>query len=98
MGGDMTVHVPVGCVDEYTERGMMPGAQSPGNMVLREQTQAFWDFPKPVIFAINGLAVGGGANIALANYGDLVVCSTNARFKWPFAQLGGFRARRESKP
>ena len=35
-----------------------------------------------------GLAVGGGANVALMNYGDLVLCSTNARFLWPFAKLG----------
>merc|ERR1719199_1984076 len=49
---------------------------------------AFWDFPKPSIAAINGLAVGGAANIAFANYHDLVICSTNARFMYPFPRLG----------
>merc|ERR1712066_766393 len=38
--------------------------------------------------AINGLAIGGGMNIALANCGDMVVCSKKARFTYPFAKLG----------
>ena len=57
-------------------------------MVLAALTIAFWDFPKPIVAAVNGLAVGGGANIALANYADIVICSTNARFKYPFSTLG----------
>ena len=40
------------------------------------------------MLAINGLAVGGAANIALANFGDLVIACESARFKYPFAQLG----------
>lgn len=59
-----------------------------GDMVLKEQTLAFWDFPKPSIVAVNGLAVGGAANIALANHHDLVICSTTARFMYPFPKLG----------
>ena len=51
-------------------------------------TLAFWDFPKPSIVAVNGLAVGGTANIALVNFHDLVFCSPEARFKYPFADLG----------
>ena len=38
-------------------------------------SQAFWDFPKPSVCAVNGLAVGGGANLALSNYHDYVICS-----------------------
>merc|ERR1719331_663481 len=57
-------------------------------MVLRAMTLAFWDFPKPSIVAVNGLAVGGAANIALVNFHDLVYCSTEARFRYPFADLG----------
>ena len=38
--------------------------------------------------AVNGLAVGGAANIALANYHDIVLASTDAYFKYPFAELG----------
>ena len=39
-------------------------------MALKGLTLAFWDFPKPSVVAVNGLAVGGAANIALANYHD----------------------------
>lgn len=85
MRGDRTVHVPQHAVADYSRRGMH---SSPRDLVLGRQTIAFWDFPKPLIAAVNGLAVGGGANIALANHADLVICSTNASFKWPFSTLG----------
>ena len=74
--GDKTVHVPKHALEDYAKRGML---SRPGDMVMAAQTIAFWDFPKPLIAAVNGLAVGGGANIALANYADMVLCSTNAR-------------------
>jgi len=41
---------------------------------------------KPVIAAVNGPAVGAGANLALAC--DLRVCSDNAWMQWPQAKLG----------
>jgi enoyl-CoA hydratase/carnithine racemase len=59
-----------------------------GTVVLKSMTLRHWDLPKPSIVAVNGLAVGGAANIALVNYHDMVVCSTDARFKYPFASLG----------
>jgi 2-(1,2-epoxy-1,2-dihydrophenyl)acetyl-CoA isomerase len=59
-----------------------------GTLVLKAFTLKFWDLPKPSIVAVNGLAVGGAANIALVNFHDMVVCSTEAKFKYPFAQLG----------
>ena len=37
---------------------------------------------------MNGLAVGGHANVALANYFDIVFASSKARFKYPFVKLG----------
>eukprot|EP00747_Dinoflagellata_sp_TGD_P030424 gnl/TRDRNA2_/TRDRNA2_134614_c0_seq1.p1 gnl/TRDRNA2_/TRDRNA2_134614_c0~~gnl/TRDRNA2_/TRDRNA2_134614_c0_seq1.p1 ORF type:complete len:239 (-),score=56.11 gnl/TRDRNA2_/TRDRNA2_134614_c0_seq1:19-735(-) len=83
--GDMKNYVPKEIVKAYAERGMAPAG---GDMVLSPQTKAFWDFPKPIIMAINGLAVGGGANVALAGYGDMVLCSKKSRFMWPFAKLG----------
>ncbi|CAE8587656.1 unnamed protein product [Polarella glacialis] len=47
-----------------------------------------WRLKLALIMAVNGLAVGGGANIALANFGDMVLCSKEARFMYPFAKLG----------
>jgi enoyl-CoA hydratase len=44
------------------------------------------EFPKPVIGAINGYALGGGFEIALSC--DILVASTNARFGLPEGLLG----------
>ena len=44
-------------------------------------------FTKISIVAVNGLAVGGAANIALANY-NFVLASTEARFMYPFSKIG----------
>jgi crotonobetainyl-CoA hydratase len=46
----------------------------------------YFTLSKPVIAAVNGLAVGGGFELALA--ADLIVASTAARFWLPEAQLG----------
>ncbi|NLT06956.1 MAG: enoyl-CoA hydratase/isomerase family protein, partial [Solirubrobacterales bacterium] len=43
-------------------------------------------FPKPVVAAVNGLAVGIGAT--LLGHCDVVIASTEARFKLPFAAIG----------
>lgn len=45
-----------------------------------------WDLHKPVIAAVNGLAVGGGCELMLA--ADLVVASEDALFWYPEARLG----------
>lgn len=46
----------------------------------------FFTLSKPVIAAVNGLAVGGGFELALA--ADLIVASETAQFWLPEAQLG----------
>ncbi|HUW15709.1 MAG TPA: enoyl-CoA hydratase-related protein [Actinomycetes bacterium] len=46
----------------------------------------FFDIGKPVIAAVNGLAVGGGFELALA--ADLVVAADHAEFALPEVRLG----------
>ena len=48
--------------------------------------QAIRDLPKPVIAAVNGVAAGAGANIALAC--DIVVASEHASFIQAFSKIG----------
>lgn len=47
---------------------------------------ARWDMTKPVIAAVNGIAMGGGFEIALAC--DLIVASENAQFALPEPKVG----------
>ena len=69
-----------------TEGKFEPGV--PTDMALKGLTLRFWDFSKISIVAVNGLAVGGAANFALANFHDVVLASPEARFKYPFSDLG----------
>ncbi len=46
----------------------------------------FWDLRKPVVAAVNGIAVGGGFEIALAC--DLILCSDTTEFFFPELQRG----------
>lgn len=48
------------------------------------------EFPKPLVAAVNGAALGGGFEIALAC--DLVVASVTARFGLPEVRIGLFAA------
>src|SRR3569833_2235677 len=47
---------------------------------------ALWSLPMPVIAAVNGVAAGAGANIALAC--DIVIAAKSASFVQAFAKLG----------
>ena len=84
-------NLPEEVMDWFVEnRIFSPGHTDPDrpDMALKCLTLAFWDFTKISIVAVNGLAVGGAANIALANYHDFVLASTQARFMYPFSKIG----------
>jgi 2-(1,2-epoxy-1,2-dihydrophenyl)acetyl-CoA isomerase len=42
--------------------------------------------PKPIVVAVNGVAAGAGANLALA--GDVVLAARSARFVQSFSRIG----------
>lgn len=44
------------------------------------------DYPKPLVFAINGMAVGMGTT--LLGYADLAFAAESARFRTPFTEMG----------
>jgi len=48
--------------------------------------QALRDLPIPVLAAVNGVAAGGGANIAMSC--DVVIAADSANFVQPFCRLG----------
>ncbi len=48
--------------------------------------QQLRDMPKPVVMAVNGVAAGAGANIALA--GDVVLAAESATFIQAFSKIG----------
>ncbi len=48
--------------------------------------RAFADAPVPVVTAVNGVAAGAGASLALA--GDIIIAAKSANFVFTFANLG----------
>jgi len=63
-----------------------PAMQKSLNRNLFVIPRAFYEFGKPVIGAINGVAAGDGAQWVLAF--DLNIASEKARFGWPATYLG----------
>jgi 2-(1,2-epoxy-1,2-dihydrophenyl)acetyl-CoA isomerase len=57
-----------------------------GGRTLGKTIQAIQGIEKPVICAVNGIAAGGGAGVALAC--DVIYASEKARFSEIYAQIG----------
>ena len=64
-----------------TDPGFTPGTHGFPGVI-----DALSEFPKPLICAVNGLAVGLGTTIL--GFADLAFMSTTARLKCPFTSLG----------
>jgi enoyl-CoA hydratase/carnithine racemase len=68
---------------------MAPGRIVPGKLALQHEVFGrLDDFPKPTVAALNGLAYGGGLEIAVCC--DLIVADETARLALPEIKLGVF--------
>lgn len=76
---------------DLSDRAVAPGAAP---VDLGETVRTWWaplvrslrELPLPVVTAVNGVAAGAGANVALA--GDIVLAAQSASFIQPFCKLG----------
>ena len=76
---------------DLSDRAVAPGGKA---VDLGETVEKYWaplvmnlrTLPLPVVVAVNGVAAGAGANVALA--GDLVLATKSASFIQPFCKLG----------
>ncbi len=76
---------------DLNDRAVAPGANAPDLGESLENrynpaVRAMRSLPKPVVVAVNGVAAGAGANLALA--GDIVYAAQSAKFIQSFAKLG----------
>jgi enoyl-CoA hydratase len=67
-------------------QGMGPGEAREFSLAGQDSFQALADFPGPVVAAINGYALGGGLELAMAC--DILVASDRAVLGQPEAKLG----------
>lgn len=73
-------------VNEFADGAKDKKLQRAVNSKLLVMAKAFYHFEKPVLGAINGAAVGDGAQWTLAF--DLNIASEKAKFAWPATYLG----------
>ena len=93
---DLWVAIITGAGDRAFSAGndlKFTAAQKGGRLELKEMNEkgfagltSRFDDPKPVIAAVNGVAMGGGFEIALAC--DLIIASENAVFALPEPRVG----------
>ncbi|CAE7204682.1 Eci2 [Symbiodinium sp. CCMP2592] len=86
-GGNFTdarTTVPEEVYDGYVRAGI---ATRLPDISLSGPTRAMIKLPKLSIAAVNGMAIGGGVNLALV-WQDFVYVSQDAVFRYPFGELG----------
>ena len=71
---------------EMAARNMDPDGFTPGKHGFPGMVGTLIDFPKPLICAVNGLALGIGTTMLALS--DLVFMSTEGRVRCPFTNLG----------
>ena len=76
---------------DLNDRAVRPGENMPdlGDSLKNNYNpliSSLVELPMPVVVAVNGIAAGAGANIALA--GDLVIAAKSASFLQAFCKLG----------
>ena len=76
---------------DLSDRAVAPGDEAPdlGESLENRYNPAvrlIRSMPKPVIVAVNGVAAGAGANLAMT--GDIVIAARSARFIQSFARIG----------
>jgi enoyl-CoA hydratase/carnithine racemase len=70
---------------EMAQRNADPDSVPIGRHGFMGVCRAMADLPKPLIVAVNGMALGAG--VSFLGYADLVFMSTAARIKCPFTDL-----------
>lgn len=72
--------------DISTMRRQDPEETRPRAQAAQRVIRAIWDGPKPVVAAVDGVAIGAGAALAIAC--DRVVAASDATFRMAFTGVG----------
>ncbi|MGQ7247642.1 2,3-dehydroadipyl-CoA hydratase PaaF [Halomonas sp. V046] len=80
--GDQRAFAAGADIKEMAERDLVGMLNDP----RQRHWQAIADFPKPIIAAVNGYALGGGCELAM--HADIIIAADTARFGQPEIRLG----------